>query len=99
MSRAKSFKEFITEGEADMAKPLAGDEKPSDSVSDETSEIFDEIKEKVAGCIDALKSLHQRLEGTNISQSKIDSVIAELSGYLQNVEDESDISNKSNQEN
>ncbi len=97
--KVKSFTEFIAEGEADMAKPLAGDERTDDEVSDDTSKLLSVIKDKVTGCIETLENLHKELEGTKISQSKIDGVISDLKGYLQNVEDESDISNKSNQEN
>jgi len=99
MKRVKSFNEFITEGEADFAKPSGGDEREKPAVDDETSKLLDVIKEKITGCITTLENLHKTLEGTKISQNKIDGVIADLTGYLQNVEDESDISNKSNQEN
>lgn len=97
MQKIKSFKEYLAEGEAEIAKPDAAKEEQPEYSEDDTTQAFLEIKDGLESCIVALESLHKKLEGTNISQEKIDNILAELKGYLQNVEDESDISNKSNQ--
>jgi len=97
MNRIKSFKEYLAEGEAEMAKPLAAKEEEEERSSDETTQLFSDIEESLESCIIALETLHKKLEGTNISQEKIDSILADLQGYLQNVKDESNISNNSNQ--
>lgn len=94
---AKSFKEYLAEGEADLAKPNAAKEETPERANDEITQLFGEIEDTVQTCVDSLESLHVKLEGTSLSQSKIDSIIAELKGYLQNVHDESEISNQSNQ--
>jgi hypothetical protein len=102
MSKAKSFNDFIAEGEDSVTKPSASDGVPledPDKSQDKDSSLFDEIKGKISTCIETLEGIHTSLEGTKLSQTKIDSVIADLKHYLGNIEDEGDISNKSNQTN
>jgi len=92
-----SYKQYLAEGEVDMAKPLAAKEEKPEISSDETTQLLSDIEESLESCIIALETLHKKLEGTNISQEKIDNILADLNGYLKNVQDESYISNNSNQ--
>ena len=93
----ETFKESLREGEDSTAKPLAGDSELDLEKSDDTeTQLFDEITDKVSACIGTLEGLHKSLEGTKVSQEKIDNIIADLKILLQGAEDSSDISNKSN---
>lgn len=92
----KTFKQYLAEGEADFAKPNAAKEDKPEKSNDELTQLFGEIEDTVQHCVDSLESLHKKLEGTSISQSKIDSILADLKGYLQNVHDEGEVSNSSN---
>jgi len=94
---AKSFKEYLAEGEADLAKPNAAKEESPEKSDDKLTQLFGEIEDTVQSCIDSLESLHIKMEGTSLSQSKIYGIIADLKGYQQNVHDEGEISNQSNQ--
>ncbi len=98
MNKVKSFEQYILEGEDSTTKPMGADESPEDISNDDATSNFDKIKEKVGGSIDSLKSLQKHLTGTKIPTKKIDNIIADLKEYLQSVEEEFDISNKSNQE-
>jgi len=97
MHKAKSFDKFILEGEADIAKPLASDEKSPESSDDKTTKAFLEIEDRISTCISSLESLYDHIKDTNIPKDKIDTIVSDLKGYLQNINDETDISNKSNQ--
>lgn len=97
MKRVKSFNQYLAEGEADMAKPNAAKEESPEKSNDALTQLFGEIEDTVQYCIDSLESLHKKLEGTTLSQSKIDAILADLKGYQQNVHDEGEVSNQSNQ--
>ncbi len=95
--RIKTFEEYLAEGEADLAKPNAAKEESAERADDELTQLFGQIEDTVQTCIDSLESLHKNLEGSGLSQSKIDGILADLKGYLQNVHDEGEVSNQSNQ--